>query len=203
MNVPRVGKETRVMFRRKVTDIMAPLRTSSLKAAPLWALHGDLAMKTAPPVFAKVRARVMVADDNKYIRKGVSRLIGLEKGLEFVGEAVNGQDAVTLARSLRPDIVIMDVNMPVMGGIEATVLIMAERPDTLVVGFSSSDRLDVRARMLKAGAVDLLDKCGPCSALITALQRLWAERGCPARYSADPVQCGVTTNVSHPFAVYP
>ena len=91
-------------------------------------------MKMAPPVAAKGRARIMIADDNKYVRNGVSQLIGLETGLEIVGEAVNGQDAVTLARSLRPDIVIMDINMPVMDGIEATVLIKAERPDTLVVG---------------------------------------------------------------------
>ncbi len=119
----------------------------------------------------------MIADDNKYMRYSVARLIGLEAGLEIVGEAVNGQDAVTLARSLRPDIVIMDVNMPLMDGIEATVLIMAEQPDTLVVGFSSSDEQDIRARMLRAGAVDLLDKCEPVSTLVPTLNRLWGARG--------------------------
>jgi CheY-like chemotaxis protein len=70
----------------------------------------------------------------------------------------------------------MDVNMPVMDGIEATVLIMEEWPDTLVVGFSASDELNTKARMLKAGAVDLLDKCDPGSALVPALHRLWDAR---------------------------
>jgi len=104
-------------------------------------------------------------------------MIGLDPRLEVVGEAVNGQDAVTLARSLRPDIVIMDVEMPLMDGVEATDLIMKERPDTLVVGFSSSDEHDIRDRLLKAGAVDLLNKCEPVSKLVSTLHRLWAKRG--------------------------
>lgn len=156
---------------------MKPLRIFSVKAAPLWATHGTLAMKTALPAAARGRARIMIADDSTLMRHSVSRLIGLETGLEVVGEADNGQDAVTLARSLRPDIVIMDVNMPVMDGIEATGLIMAERPDTLVVGFSSSDEHGIRARMLNAGAVDLLDKCEPVSTLVPTLHRLWDARG--------------------------
>lgn len=155
---------------------MKSIRTFSMKAAPVWATHGALAMKTAPPAAAKGRARILIADDSTFMRHSVSRLIGLETGLEVVGEAVNGQDAVILARSLRPDIVIMDVNMPLMDGVEATVLIMKEWPGTLVVGFSSSDEQNIRVRMLKAGAVELLDKCEPISTLLPTLHRLWAER---------------------------
>jgi YesN/AraC family two-component response regulator len=84
----------------------------------------------------------MTADDSTFIRHCVTQRIGLETGLEaglaVVGEAVNGQDAFTLARKLRPDIVIMDVNMPLMDGIEATFLITEMWPDTLMVGFSAS-----------------------------------------------------------------
>lgn len=129
-------------------------------------------------IAAQNRARIMIADDSTSMRYSLSRLIGLETGLEVVGEAANGQDAVTLARSLRPDIIIMDVNMPLMDGIEATGLIMRERPDTLVVGFSSSDEQTTKVRMLNAGAVDLLDKCGPVSTLVPTLHRLWDARGC-------------------------
>ena len=156
---------------------MKPICAFSLKTANVWATHGDLAMKTAPPSAARGRARIIIADDSTFMRYSVTRLIGLETGLEVVGQAVNGQDAVTLARALRPDIVIMDVNMPLMDGVEATGLIMAELPDTLVVGFSSSDEQTIRTRMLKAGAVDLLDKCEPASTLVPTLHRLWAERG--------------------------
>jgi len=124
------------------------------------------------------------------MRCSVSRLIGLETGLEVVGEAVNGQDAVTLTRSLRPDIVIMDINMPVMDGIEATILIMKECPDTLVVGFSSSDEQNSRGRMLKAGAVDLLDKCESASALAPTLHRLWDTRDGLMCVSEGPARPG-------------
>ena len=133
-------------------------------------------MKKALPAAPKGRARIIIADDSTFMRCSVARLIGLENGLEVVGEAVDGKDAVTLARSLRPDIIIMDVNMPLMDGIEATELIMAERPDTLVVGFSSSDEHAIKDRMLKAGAVDLLDKCEPVSTLVPTLHRLWDAR---------------------------
>jgi len=156
---------------------MTTVNTFSFTGAPVWATHGDLAIETASPTATKHRARILIADDNAIMRYSVSKLIGLEAGLVVVGEAVNGQDAVSLARSLRPDIVIMDINMPLMDGIEATTLIKAEQPDTLVVGFSLSDEHDVRTRMLKAGAVDLLDKCESAKTLVPTLHRLWAERG--------------------------
>jgi len=156
---------------------MTSARTLSVNAAPVRETCGDLVTKTAPPDAAKNRARILIADDNTFMRYSVSQLIGLEAGLEVVGEAVNGEDAVSLARSLRPDIVIMDINMPLMGGIEATVLIKAEQPKTQVVGFSLSGEHDIRTRMLKAGAVDLLDKGESASKLVPTLHRLWAERG--------------------------
>ncbi len=119
----------------------------------------------------------MIADDSMFMRYGLVRMLSQEVGLEVVGEAVNGQDAVTLAQELQPDIIIMDINMPLMDGIEATFLIMKDRPDTLVVGFSSCGEHGIRARMLKAGAVDLIDKGEAASTLVRTLHCLWDARG--------------------------
>lgn len=156
---------------------MKPCTALSLSAAPTWDAVAQSAMKTAPPIPAKDRARIMIADDSTFMRYGLTRLLSQEIGLEVVGEAVNGQDAVTLARELRPDIIIMDINMPLMDGIEATFLIMKDRPDTLVVGFSSSDEQGIRATMLKAGAVDLINKGESVPTLVSTLHSLWDARG--------------------------
>ncbi|HNX03862.1 MAG TPA: response regulator [Opitutales bacterium] len=152
-------------------------KTLTFEAAPKWTTAGQLAMEAGSSAAAKGRARILIADDNMFMRYSVSYLISLGTGLEVVGEAVNGQDAVTQARALRPDIVIMDVNMPLMDGVEATFLITEERPETLVVGFSASDGQNIKDKMLKAGAVDLIDKGEAVSILLPSLHRLWAERG--------------------------
>jgi len=133
-------------------------------------------MTPHPPACAKGRTRILIADDDKVMRGFVSRLISKETGLEVVGEAVNGQDAVALARALRPDIVLMDITMPLMNGIEATSLITAEWPGMMVVGLSSLTEDHIKDQMLNAGAIDLLDKSESACILVPSLNRLWAER---------------------------
>ncbi len=149
----------------------------SLKTAPFRAADGRVVFGTTTPLTAKGRARILIADDDSLLRQNVSRLLALDPGLEVVGEAQNGGDAVALVRSLRPDFVIMDVRMPRMDGIEATFLITEEWPETLVVGFATSYEHNIKAKMLKAGAVDLLYKDESVTRLVPMLKRLWAERG--------------------------
>lgn len=149
----------------------------SLRTAPFWATVGHLAFWTAPSPTAKGMARILIVDDDSLLRQSVSRLLALEPGLEVIGEAFNGKDAVALVRSLRPDFVIMDVWMPRMDGVEATFLITEKWPDTRVVGIASSFEHNIKAKMLKAGAVDLLDKGESVTTLVPTLRRLWAERG--------------------------
>ncbi len=129
--------------------------------------------KTCPPMSARSRARVLIVDDDRVLRNSVSRLLSTEPDIEVVGEASNGQDAVTRARTLRPDLVVMDIRMPLMDGIEATFLIREEWPDMIVVGFSTFAEKSVKARMMKAGAVELLDKGDAVYSLIPTLHRLW------------------------------
>jgi len=96
--------------------------------------------------------RILLADDHKITREGLSSLISKQSDMKVVAEAENGRDAVSLARELRPDIVIMDVSMPDLNGIEATKQILSEDENIKVVALSMhSDNLFV-SEMLKSGA---------------------------------------------------
>lgn len=103
--------------------------------------------------------RVLVVDDSRFYRRRVSEILSLDSNLEVVGTAQNGAEAVELTKSLRPDVVTMDVEMPVMDGITATRQIMESNP-TPILMFSSLTATGARATLdaLDAGAVDYVPK---------------------------------------------
>jgi len=101
--------------------------------------------------------RILLCDDHQILREGIRR--GLEgAGEEVVGEAANGEEAVELVRRTEPDVVLMDLSMPVLDGIAATKRIMAERPQTRVVVLSMHDDAMRTGQALRAGAVGYLTK---------------------------------------------
>lgn len=103
--------------------------------------------------------RVVVADDSPLVRGLVRQLLETDPGIRVVGEAVNGAEAVAMARRLRPDVLLMDVRMPVMDGIEATAAIMAERGvPILVLSASVLEDTSVAFRAVQAGAIDVVAK---------------------------------------------
>jgi two-component system response regulator NreC len=105
-----------------------------------------------------MKRRILIADDHKILRNGLSALLRNQSDLELVGEAENGQRAVELAKELRPDVVIMDIAMPGLNGVEAARRIVAEAPGVKVIALSMhSDRRFV-TRMLEAGASGYLLK---------------------------------------------
>lgn len=113
--------------------------------------------------------RILLVDDHKLMRDGLRALLEKE-GLHVVGEAANGHDAVTMARRLRPDIVVMDMSMPEMNGIDATRVLVADLPGIKVVGLSMhSDRRYVVA-MFEAGGVGYLLKNAASDELIQAVR---------------------------------
>ena len=77
--------------------------------------------------------RILIADDHTLFRKGLRSLLERQTGMEVVGEAATGTEAVALAEELVPDIVLMDIRMPGLGGIEATKLILHENPHTAII----------------------------------------------------------------------
>ncbi len=102
--------------------------------------------------------RVLIADDHGVLRDGLGRVIAAQPDLELVGAAADGAEAVALCRARAPDVVLMDLEMPVLDGIEATRAIMAETPGTAVLVLTSfSDRRRIVAA-LDAGAVGYLLK---------------------------------------------
>ncbi len=116
------------------------------------------------------RTRIVVADDHGPVRVGLVRLLESEAGFEVVGQAADGVEALELARLLRPDAVVTDLNMPRMNGLELTAVIHRELPAVHVLGLSIEVDDDRRAAMLRAGAVDLLHKNQSAAELIAALR---------------------------------
>jgi DNA-binding NarL/FixJ family response regulator len=102
--------------------------------------------------------RILIADDHSVVRQGLRMFLGLDSELEIIGEASDGAEAVKMAHELHPDVVLMDMLMPVMGGIEATQTIRRELPDTEVIALTSvlDDGSVVGA--VKAGAIGYLLK---------------------------------------------
>ena len=101
--------------------------------------------------------RVLIVDDHELFRDGIASLL-TARDFDVVGQASDGEEAVLKARELRPDMVIMDIRMPRMGGLEATRLIKAERPEVTVVMLTVSDDEDDLFEALKAGAQGYLLK---------------------------------------------
>ncbi len=102
--------------------------------------------------------RILIADDHKIMREGLKSLIAKQKGLEVVGEAENGRVAVQLARKLKPEIVIMDIGMPELNGMDASRQIICELPRTKIIALSMYSDKRFVTEMFKAGVSGYLLK---------------------------------------------
>ncbi|HHX64080.1 MAG TPA: response regulator [Chloroflexi bacterium] len=118
----------------------------------------------------KEHIRVLIADDHRMMREGLVGLLQHVLDVKVVGEASDGEMAVDLARRLKPDIILMDVSMPKLGGIEATRRIISEMPDIRVIGLSMHESSAVAGAMREAGATAYVTKGGPSDALINAIR---------------------------------
>ena len=102
--------------------------------------------------------RLLIADDHRVVREGLQLMLALDPELEVVGGAANGDDAVRLARQLRPDLVLMDLQMPVLDGIAATAAIRREVPETEVLVLTSVLQDASVVGAIRAGAIGYLHK---------------------------------------------
>jgi PAS domain S-box-containing protein len=114
--------------------------------------------------------RVLLVDDHKVVRAGLAAMLKGVPGIELVGEAPDGREAIEAAVALQPDVVIMDVSMPMMKGDEATKHIKAYLPTTRVIGLSMYEEADNKERMLQAGADGYILKTASADDLIAAIR---------------------------------
>ena len=121
--------------------------------------------------------RILLVDDHKIMRDGLRSLLEKESDLEIVAEAENGEEALRLARDAKPDIVIMDVAMPVMNGIETATKIRAILPDVKILALTMHTDKNYLTGMLRAGTVGYLLKDCAAEELVSAIRQIIAGKG--------------------------
>ena len=116
--------------------------------------------------------RILVVDDHEFVRKGICAVLASESTLTLCGEAVDGQDAIEKAQSLRPDVVVMDISMPRLNGLQATREIRRLLPETEVVIVSQHESAEMMRQALKAGARGFVVKSSVSSKLLSTIERI-------------------------------
>jgi DNA-binding NarL/FixJ family response regulator len=116
--------------------------------------------------------KILLVDDHEIMREGICALLKRHSDLEVVGQAADGRMALELARQLHPDMVIMDIGMPNLNGIEATRQMISENPDVKVMALSAHSDGAVVAKMIKAGATGYMLKESAFSELVDGLQAM-------------------------------
>jgi len=119
------------------------------------------------------RISVLLVDDHTVVRQGLRALLKSEEDLEVVGEAENGRQAVMLARKSPPDVVVMDVAMPMLNGLEATRQILKNTPSTKVMVLTSYSDDDCVEQMMRAGATGFLMKQTAANDLLKAIREVY------------------------------
>ena len=128
--------------------------------------------------------RVLLVDDHRVLRQGLRSIVAAYDHLEVVGEAGDGLEAVTLTQQLRPDVVVMDINMPRMDGIEATSRIKTDWPDVMIIGLSVNQSTDTEQKMKAAGASAYLTKESAVDVLCQAIEDAMASKQAMAAHHA-------------------
>lgn len=118
--------------------------------------------------------RVLLVDDHALVREGIRSLLQLHSDIDVVGEASDGREAIQKTRESDPDVVVLDISMPSMGGIEATRQIVKENPSARIVVLSRHDNLSYARSLLEAGASGYVPKKAVSAELATAIRAVYA-----------------------------
>jgi len=116
---------------------------------------------------------VLVVDDHDLVRTGISRMLADISGLQVIGQADSGEDAIRKARELKPDVVLMDVKMPGIGGLEATRKLLRSYPDLKVIAVTICEEDPFPTRLLQAGAAGYLTKGAGLEEMVQAIRMVF------------------------------
>lgn len=116
--------------------------------------------------------RILVVDDHDLVRMGIVRMLADIEGYQVVGDAKSGEEAVTKARTLLPDVVLMDVKMPGMGGLEATKKLLVVNPTLKIIAVTACDDDLYPTRLMQAGAVGYVTKGAEFSEITNAIDKV-------------------------------
>lgn len=114
--------------------------------------------------------RLLLADDNAVVRAAVRSLIDAQKDIHVVAEACDGKEAVALARAHQPHVILMDIEMPVLNGIEATRRIVTENNEVMVLAYSATTSSQVISQALEAGASHFVEKSASANELLRSIR---------------------------------
>lgn len=117
--------------------------------------------------------RVLIADDHTILREGLTSMLGTSEDLVVVGEAKDGMEALELARKLAPDVVLMDIAMPGLGGLEATARMRKETPQVKVLVLTQYDNKEYILRFLRSGASGYVLKTAPARDVMAAIRTVY------------------------------
>ncbi len=118
--------------------------------------------------------RILIVDDHSIVRDGLAALVERQHGMRVVGFASTGEEALSVARRLKPDLIIMDLMLPSLNGIDATQRIISEFPRTRIIALSACHTLEQVCRVLRAGALGFVIKTAAAAELLRAIQEVTA-----------------------------
>ena len=137
----------------------------------------------------KSKIKILLADDHLVVRMGIASILSFEPGFEVVGQADSGAEALSMAQTLNPDIVIMDLMMPDMDGVEATRRIHAVRPDIGILVLTSFGTSVEVHRAIEAGAIGALVKTSTQEDICTAIRQVFNGQGVLSPEIKNTLKC--------------
>jgi len=114
--------------------------------------------------------RVLLVDDHELVRTGISRMLADVDGIEVIGQGASGEEAVSLSRELGPDVVLMDIQMPGIGGLEATRKIVRQQPEVKIIIVTVCEDEPFPTKLMDAGASGYITKGAPLEVMVSAIK---------------------------------
>lgn len=164
-------------MRERVSELGGTLVISSARTGTTVRITVPFSARTkADDSRSESKARLLLVDDHEIVRQGLASLLQGAEGFEICGQAATGEDAIREADRTKPDIIIMDLRMPGIDGLQATRSILKTHPGTDVLIFTVDESEQVLREALKAGARGCVTKTDAGSTLLSMLQTLASER---------------------------